>query len=99
MPLPRTRWLAAITALVLVLGVGVAAFRLRLAATDPASAGPRAGADCAPGYQPVDSALAEVRSEVRAEEGDAAESGDEEDDAGELVREATRELPMLAGTD
>jgi hypothetical protein len=64
-----------------------------------------AGDACAPGYQPVEDALAEVRAEMRSE-GEHAEDGEdgEDGDAGEehdseLVREAVRELPMLAGTD
>lgn len=63
-----------------------------------------AGEACAPGFQPVDEALAEVRKEMAVEhdgehgeeEGEHAEEEGEDD---ELVREATRELPMLDGTD
>ena len=62
--------------------------------------GPEAAAaaeTCAPGYQRVDDALAEVRSEMRQEH--PSEEADAEGADGELVREAVRELPMLRGTD
>ncbi|MBF4162634.1 hypothetical protein [Nocardioides acrostichi] len=74
-----------------------------------------ADGECAPGYQSVDDALREVRAEMRTEseserEAERAEEAGEESGEGsgeehgeegqsELVREAQRELPMLAGTD
>lgn len=99
------RWTIVLTVLAVVVGGAVAAVLLRSAGQlSPAEAD---GA-CAPGFQPVEAALAEVRAEMRgegessqeadAEEADAEEAHGEEAHA-ELRREAVAELPMLAGTD
>lgn len=93
---PRLRWTALVAVLALVLGTAVAVGLLR-----PGGSPAVADAACAPGYQPVEQALAEVRKEMGAEhadeQGEEGEHGDEGEE--ELVREAVRELPMLAGTD
>ncbi|MGZ4466514.1 MAG: hypothetical protein ACXVW0_14230, partial [Nocardioides sp.] len=98
------RWVLLATVLALVATGALAAVLLRPAShrTSEAAA---AGA-CAPGFQPVLDALAEVRAEMRDESaGEAdAEQGDADREAGsgvdaELAREAVKDLPMLAGTD
>ncbi|MGZ4488116.1 MAG: choice-of-anchor J domain-containing protein [Nocardioides sp.] len=98
------RWVLLATVLALVATGALAAVLLRPAShrTSEAAA---AGA-CAPGFQPVLDALAEVRAEMRNESaGEAdAEQGDADREAGsgvdaELAREAVKDLPMLAGTD
>ena len=102
----RMRWFAVALALALVTSLVAAVLLTR---PDRAIAGAEA---CAPGFQPVDDALREVRAEMRAEGEYAEEAGrdaaEAEREAGEehqggdeseLVREAVRELPMLRGTD
>lgn len=101
----RMRWLAVALTLALV---GSLVATVLLSRPDRASAGAET---CAPGFQPVEDALREVRAEMRAE-GEYAEQADHDAEAareaaaehegeaeGELVREAVRELPMLRGTD
>jgi hypothetical protein len=89
-----------VMALALVLGGVLAAIQLR--GTD-GTRGAAASGECAPGFQPVDEALSEVRKEMASEEEfeEAREEGEagEEERERELVREAVRELPMLEGTD
>ena len=96
----RQRWMYVVMALALVLGGVLAAIQLR--GTD-GTRGAVAVGECAPGFQPVDEALAEVRKEMASEEEfeEAREEGEagEEERERELVREAVRELPMLEGTD
>ena len=89
--------------LLTTLAVVVAGFALWQRSSPPprSTAAERA---CAPGYQHVEDALVEVRAEMRQEGGGAEEHDSEEGDSGEerdseLVREAVKELPMLAGTD
>lgn len=96
----RQRMLVVVVALALVLGGVFAVVSLRGA---DGTRGAQEIGECAPGFQPVEEALAEVRKEMALEEEfeEARESGEEgeEERERELVREAVRELPMLAGTD
>ena len=90
----RMRWLAVALTLVLVAGLAAAVLLTR---SDRAAAAAEA---CAPGFQPVEDALREVRAEMGAEHGEEGEHAEDgEDGEEELVREAVRELPMLQGTD
>lgn len=83
----RQRWLVVVTALALVLGGLFAVLQLR-AAESPRSIG--GSGECAPGFEPVESALREVRAELGAD-------ADASDPA--FMAEVMRELPMLQGTD
>ncbi len=100
------RWILVLTVLAVALGGTVAAVGLHSARPSTLSA----GGDCAPGFQPVEAALAEVSAEMRnegtsaADEEAAREEAAREEAAGgealtEFQREAIHELPMLAGTD
>lgn len=95
----RQRWVFVVLALALVLGGLYAVVSLRSA---DSTRGAAPVGECAAGFEPVESAIAEVRKEMGTEEDFAelreGEAGEEELER-ELVREAVAELPMLAGTD
>lgn len=83
----RQRSVVVLVSSALALGGALAAVQLRGA--DPGSSAAAAGA-CAPGFEPVESALREVRAELGTDAGPSDPV---------FMAEVLRELPMLTGTD
>ena len=89
--------------LVLVIGMAGSAFVMLGSRSDDVAE----AAGCAPGFLPVERALAEVRAEMAREgagedpgaEREAESEEEAESEDAELVREARAELPMLADVD